>query len=62
MAGKPISITYAATDNWAQHLAVAMTSVAVNNPGESLVFHVLHHDMTPATIRRLSRMESARPT
>lgn len=59
MNDRPISITYAATDNWAQHLAVAMTSVIVNNPGERILFHVLHHDITSATIARFSEMERA---
>ena len=58
---EPISITYSATDSWAQHLAVAMTSVILNNPGERFTFHVLHHDMTPATQMRLAQIERDHP-
>jgi len=61
MAKEPISITYSITDNWAQHLAVALTSVIVHNPGERFRFHVLHCDVTPATRARFAEIEKANP-
>ena len=61
MDAKPISITYAVTDSWAQHLAVAIISVITNNPGESFVFHVLHHDVTDATLAKFALIESSNP-
>ena len=61
MNDRPITIAYSVTDNWAQHLAVAMTSVIVNNPGERFVFHVLHFDVAQSTQERFSRIEDAHP-
>ena len=61
MDDRPISIAYSVTDNWAQHLAVAMASVICNNPGERLVFHVLHYDVTQTTRERFAQMEIKYP-
>lgn len=56
-----ISVSYAVTDSWAQHLSVVMISVVLNNPDDRFVFHVLHHDVTSATIAEFSEMEQAHP-
>ena len=61
MNDRPITIAYSFTDNWAQHLAVAMTSVIVNNPGERFAFHVLHFGVSPSTQERFSQIEAAHP-
>lgn len=44
---KPISISFCISNNYAQHLAVVIASILLNNPDEDFVFHVVHHSVTP---------------
>lgn len=50
---EPISISFSINDRYAQHLAVVITSILVNNPDDDFVFHVLHSDVTDASIARV---------
>ena len=59
MSQEPISISFCISDNYAQHLAVVIASLLINNPDCDFVFHVVHHSVRPETeakIRMLERM------
>ena len=57
MKADTISISFCITDNYAQHVSVAIVSILANNPGESFVFHVLHSNVTQETERRVKELE-----
>ena len=59
--GERISISFSVSDNYAQHLAVVLTSVLVNNPGSNFIFHVLHRNITPANERKVKALEATYP-
>lgn len=61
MKESPISFTFCISDNYAQHLAVVLASILVNNPDEDFVFHVVHHSVTPETEARLRGLEAMYP-
>lgn len=51
------SFSFCISDNYAQHLAVVIASILVNNPDEKFVFHVVHRNITSGTEARLRRLE-----
>ena len=53
----PISVSFSVSDNYSQHLAVALTSFLVNNPGSRFVFHVLHRNITEQNQSRIRELE-----
>ena len=53
----PISISFCVNDAYAQHLAVVIASVLVNNPNSSFVFHVLHRDVSSESQSRVKELE-----
>lgn len=55
---KPISISFSVSDNYAQHLAVVMASVLVNNLGSGFVFHVLHKNITSESQAKVKELET----
>lgn len=56
-----ISLSFSVSDNYAQHLAVVLTSVLVNNPGSNFIFHVLHRNITPENERKVKELEAMYP-
>ena len=56
-----ISISFSVSDNYAQHLAVVIASVLVNNPDSNFVFHVLHRNVTPESERKVKELEAMYP-
>jgi lipopolysaccharide biosynthesis glycosyltransferase len=48
-----ISISFAATDNFSQHLAVVMASILVNNRKDQFIFHILHRNISKANQKRI---------
>ena len=56
-----ISISFCINDSYAQHLAVVITSILVNNPDDDFVFHVLHSDVTDASIAKVRELEQIYP-
>lgn len=56
-----ISISFSASDNYSQHLAVVIASILVNNPESSFVFHVLHRNITEANQGKLKSLERKYP-
>ena len=57
----PISISFCISDNYAQHFAVVIASILINNPVEDFVFHVVHHSVTPETEAKVCELESMYP-
>ncbi len=55
---EPISITFCISDNYAQHLAVAATSILLHTPGRAFRFHVLAKALSEDTRRRFAEMEA----
>ena len=53
-----ISISFSVSYSYAQHLAVVLTSMIVNNPGEKFVFHVLHRDFSIANQMKCKELVS----
>lgn len=56
-----ISCSFAISDDFSQHLAVLMTSIAVNNPTHDFVFHVLHRSISPENEARLASIHDRYP-
>ena len=56
-----ISISFSASDNYSQHLAVVITSILVNNPRSRFVFHVLHRNISKENQERIRRLERMYP-
>ena len=56
--GERISLSFSISDNYAQHLAVVIASVLVNNPKSDFVFHVLHRNITPENERKVKELEA----
>ena len=56
-----ISFSFCISDNYAQHLAVVIASILVNNPDEEFVFHVVHHSVTAASEAKLRELETMYP-
>jgi lipopolysaccharide biosynthesis glycosyltransferase/acetyltransferase-like isoleucine patch superfamily enzyme len=56
-----ISVSFSVSDNYAQHLAVVIASVLVNNPKSDFVFHVLHRNITPENERKVKELEAMYP-
>ena len=52
-----ISMSYSISDGYSQHLAVVLTSVLVNNPGERFEFHILSSDLSTANREKLGMLE-----
>ena len=61
MGNDPISISFCINDKYAQHLAVVIASVLTNNPDDDFVFHVLHSDVTEASIAKVKELERMYP-
>lgn len=57
----PISLSFCVNDAYAQHLAVVMASVLVNNPDSRFVFHVLHRDISKESQSRVKELECMYP-
>ena len=53
----PISISFAVSDSYAQHLAVVITSILYHNPDSDFIFHVLHRDFSEENQRRVRALE-----
>lgn len=53
-----ISISFSVSDNYAQHLAVVLVSVLVNNPKRDFIFHVLHRNISPENERKVKELEA----
>ena len=53
-----ISMSFAVSDSYSQHLAVVLTSILFHNPESDFVFHVLHRDITPENQSRVKELES----
>lgn len=58
---RPISISFCVNDAYAQHLAVVIASVLVNNPNSRFVFHVLHRDISKESQARVKELECMYP-
>ena len=58
---KPISISFCISNNYAQHLAVVIASILLNNPDEDFVFHVVHHSVTPESEAKVQELERMYP-
>ena len=56
-----ISISFAISDNYSQHLAVFATSVLEHNPGSAFVFHILHSNVSNANQMRIRMLEQIYP-
>ena len=56
-----ISLSFSVSDNYAQHLAVVLASVLVNNPDSNFIFHVLHRNITPESERKVKELEAMYP-
>ena len=56
-----ISISFSASDNYSQHLAVVIASILVNNPESSFVFHVLHRNISNENQGKIKRLEGLYP-
>ena len=54
----PISISFAVSDSYAQHLAVVITSILCHNPGSDFVFHVLHRDFSEENMAKVKELEN----
>ena len=52
-----ISMSYSISDGYSQHLAVVLTSVLANNPGECFRFHILSSDLSTANREKLVKLE-----
>lgn len=61
MSKDAISFSFCISENYAQHLAVVIASILVNNPDEDFVFHVVHHSVSPGTEGKLRELEKAYP-
>ena len=59
MNEEPISMSFCISDSYAQHLAVTLTSVLVNNPSSRFVFHVLHSGVTQENQMRVKELEKS---
>ena len=57
----PISISFCVNDAYAQHLAVVIASVLVNNPNSRFVFHVLHRDISKESQACVKELECMYP-
>lgn len=53
-----ISLSFSISDNYAQHLAVVLASVLVNNPHSDFVFHVLHRNITSESECKVKELEA----
>lgn len=49
-----ISISFSVSDNYSQHLAVAIESMIAANPDADFVFHVLHRNLSEANVAKLA--------
>ena len=58
---KPISISFCASDSFAQHLAVVITSILYHNPESDFVFHVLHRDFSEENQAKVKELEGWKP-
>ena len=56
-----ISISFAATDSFSQHLSVVMVSVVKNNPSDRFVFHVLHRNISQSNRAKISSISADWP-
>ena len=54
----PISISFAVSDSYSQHLAVVITSILCHNPGSDFVFHVLHRDFSEENMAKVKELEN----
>ena len=61
MRNQPISISFCISDNYAQHLAVVVVSLLLNNPDCDFVFHVIHNSIRPETEAKLRELEKMYP-
>lgn len=61
MKDEPISVSFCISDSYAQHLAVVIASLLVNNPDCDFVFHVVHHSILPDTEAKLRELERMYP-
>jgi UDP-glucose:(glucosyl)LPS alpha-1,3-glucosyltransferase len=57
----PISMSFAVSDNYSQHLAVVLASVLVNNSHSRFVFHVLHRNISQENQMRIRKLEKMYP-
>ena len=57
----PISMSFAISDDYSQYLAVALTSILVNNPSSFFVFHILHRNISTVSQSRIREVESLHP-
>lgn len=53
-----LSLSFSISDNYAQHLAVVLTSALVNNPSARFVVHILHRNVTAETQAKLRGIET----
>lgn len=58
---QPISFSFCISNNYAQHLAVVIASILINNPDEEFVFHVVHHSVSAASEAKLRELETMYP-
>ena len=54
-------MSFCINDKYAQHLAVVLTSILVNNPEEDFIFHILHSNVTDESITRVKELEKMYP-
>ena len=54
----PISISFCASNSFAQHLAVVITSILYHNPESDFVFHVLHRDFSEENMSKVRELET----
>ena len=57
----PISISFCASNSFAQHLAVVITSILYHNPESDFVFHVLHRDFSEENQAKVKELEGWKP-
>jgi lipopolysaccharide biosynthesis glycosyltransferase len=48
-----ISVSFSASDNFSQHLAVLIVSILVNNPESFFIFHILHKSISKENQKKI---------
>ncbi len=58
MRKEPISLSFSASDNFSQHLAVCIASFVVNTPARDFKVHILHRDITVENQEKIKELEN----
>ncbi len=58
MTKEPISLSFSASDNFSQHLAVCITSFVMNTPSRNFVVHILQCNISSENKAKLKEIEN----